>query len=139
MGGRLNKSGTFTRGYLIALVATILWSFTGVLISYLSVNYQLPSLVLAFWRDLFVAAGMALALLLLSRARFRLARRHWPFMVIYGLTLSLFNSMWTFSVQYNGAAVATVLAFARRRSRGPSSAAWSSRSASVRSRLFRSR
>jgi drug/metabolite transporter (DMT)-like permease len=32
-------------------------------------------------------------------------------MLLYGLTLALFNSMWTFSVQYNGAAVATVLAF----------------------------
>ena len=35
----------------------------------------------------------------------------WDFMVLYGLTLSIFNSMWTFSVQYNGAAVATVMAF----------------------------
>jgi drug/metabolite transporter (DMT)-like permease len=32
-------------------------------------------------------------------------------MLAYGLTLAIFNSMWTFSVQYNGAAVATVLAF----------------------------
>jgi drug/metabolite transporter (DMT)-like permease len=32
-------------------------------------------------------------------------------MILYGLTLAVFNSMWTFSVQYNGAAVATVLAF----------------------------
>jgi drug/metabolite transporter (DMT)-like permease len=32
-------------------------------------------------------------------------------MILYGLTLAIFNSMWTFSVQYNGAAVATVMAF----------------------------
>jgi drug/metabolite transporter (DMT)-like permease len=32
-------------------------------------------------------------------------------MVLYGFTLAIFNSMWTFSVQYNGAAVATVMAF----------------------------
>ena len=32
-------------------------------------------------------------------------------MIFYGFTLAVFNSMWTFSVQYNGAAVATVLAF----------------------------
>jgi drug/metabolite transporter (DMT)-like permease len=32
-------------------------------------------------------------------------------MVLYGFTLAVFNSIWTFSVQYNGAAVATVLAF----------------------------
>ncbi len=101
----------YSRGYLIALTATVLWSFTGILISYLSTTYSLPSLVLAFWRDLFVSLGMVLALLVLSRTRFHLGRSHWRFMVLYGFTLAVFNSMWTFSVQYNGAAVATVLAF----------------------------
>jgi drug/metabolite transporter (DMT)-like permease len=106
-----NSSAAFSRGYAIALTATILWSTTGVLISYLSRHYQLPSLVLAFWRDLFVSLGMIAGLLVLSRARFQLRRSQWGFMVLYGLTLAVFNSMWTFSVQYNGAAVATVLAF----------------------------
>lgn len=100
-----------TRGFLIALTATILWSTTGILISYLVVTYALPSLVLAFWRDLFVSFGMALGLLVFSRSRFALGREHWKFIVFYGLTLAVFNSMWTFSVQYNGAAVATVMAF----------------------------
>ena len=106
-----NASARFSRGYLIALTATLIWSTTGILISYLSRTYQLPSLVLAFWRDLFVAFGMIVGLLLLSRARFRLPAQQWGFMVFYGLTLAIFNTMWTFSVQYNGAAVATVLAF----------------------------
>ncbi len=106
-----SNSSTFSRGYFIALSATVLWSFTGIMISYLSTNYQLPSLVLAFWRDLFVSFGMLVGLLVLSRARFHLSRGLWPFMILYGFTLAVFNSMWTFSVQYNGAAVATVLAF----------------------------
>jgi drug/metabolite transporter, DME family len=105
------SSSTFSRGYLIALIATFLWSTTGPLISYLSKTYALPSLVLAFWRDLFVSFGMAAGLLVFSRTRFQLDRSHWKFMVLYGFTLAVFNSMWTFSVQYNGAAVATVLAF----------------------------
>jgi drug/metabolite transporter (DMT)-like permease len=54
---------------------------------------------------------MLLGLLIFSRARFQLNRKDWGFMVLYGVTLAVFNSMWTFSVQYNGAAVATVLAF----------------------------
>ncbi len=106
-----SNSSTFSRGYFIALSATVLWSFTGIMISYLSTTYHLPSLVLAFWRDLFVSFGMLVGLLVLSRARFHLSRRLWPFMILYGFTLAVFNSMWTFSVQYNGAAVATVLAF----------------------------
>jgi drug/metabolite transporter (DMT)-like permease len=102
---------TYSRGYVIALTATVLWSFTGILISYLSKTYALPSLVLAFWRDLFLSIGLALIFALFSRARFHLDRSHWTFLVLYGLTLAVFNSLWTFSVQYNGAAVATVLAF----------------------------
>jgi len=105
------STSTFSRGYVIALTATFLWSTTGPLISYLSKTYALPSLVLAFWRDLFVSFGMVVGLLVFSRARFQLDRSHWKFMVFYGFTLAVFNSMWTFSVQYNGAAVATVLAF----------------------------
>lgn len=108
----LKKStSSYSRGYLIALVATVLWSTTGPFISYLSKSYSLPSLVLAFWRDLFVSFGMVTGLLIFSRARFDLDRSYWKFMVFYGLTLAVFNSMWTFSVQYNGAAVATVMAF----------------------------
>jgi DME family drug/metabolite transporter len=107
----MQTSSRLSRGYIIALTATVLWSFTGILISYLSKTYSLPSLVLAFWRDLFVSFGMVVGLLIFSRPRFHLARTHWGFMVLYGFTLAIFNSMWTFSVQYNGAAVATVMAF----------------------------
>ncbi len=105
------KTSSYSRGYLIALVATGLWSTTGPFISYLSKTYALPSLVLAFWRDLFVSFGMLVGLGIISPSRFHLDRSHWKFMLFYGLTLAIFNSMWTFSVQYNGAAVATVLAF----------------------------
>jgi len=107
----MNRTSSYSRGYLIALSATLLWSFTGIFISYLNKTYALPSLVLAFWRDLFVSLGMLVALALFSRARFQLDRSHWKFMAFYGFTLAVFNSLWTFSVQYNGAAVATVLAF----------------------------
>jgi drug/metabolite transporter (DMT)-like permease len=48
---------------------------------------------------------------LFSHGRFRLGYAHWAFFILYGLSLSLFNSMWTFSVQFNGAAIATVLAY----------------------------
>ena len=107
----MKTTSSYSRGYLIALVATVLWSTTGPFISYLSKTYALPSLVLAFWRDLFVSFGMLMGLLFFSRSRFHLDRPQWTFMLFYGLTLAIFNSMWTVSVQYNGAAVATVLAF----------------------------
>jgi DME family drug/metabolite transporter len=99
---------SLTRGYLIGLAATVSLSFTGILISHLSRAYQLPSLVLAFWRDcIVVLVGCDIALV--SRRRFRPCG--WRIFILYGLSLALFNTMWTFSVEFNGAAVATVLAF----------------------------
>jgi drug/metabolite transporter (DMT)-like permease len=100
-----------SRGFIIALTATIIWSTTAIFISYLNIAYKLPSLVLAFWRDLFVSFGMLAGLLIFSRRLLHLDRTHWNFMIVYGLVVALFNSMWTLSVQYNGAAVATVMAF----------------------------
>jgi len=105
------SSKNSSQGYLIGTGATILLSFNGILISYLNTAYKLPSLVLAFWRDSFVVLGLMIVFTLSSRAHFRLEGSHWKFFILYGLSLSLFNSMWTFSVQFNGAAVATVLAF----------------------------
>ena len=107
----MTTTSSFNRGYVIALFATILWSTTGPIISYLNKTYALPSLVLAFWRDLFVSLGMIAGLLIFSRSRLHLSRGHWNFLIIYGLTVAVFNSMWTFSVEFNGAAVATVMAF----------------------------
>ncbi len=100
-----------SKGFLIALLGALLWSTTGPLISYIVKTYALSPLVLAFWRDLFVCLGMLVGLGLFSRARFFLARANWLFMLWYGFALAVFNSMWTLSVQYNGAAVATVMAF----------------------------
>ena len=100
-----------SRGYLIGLGATVLLSTTGILISYLNRTYSLPALVLAFWRALFVAFGLTVVFLATDRTRFQFPRSLWGFFLLYGLTLSVFNSMWTFSVQFNGAAVATVLAY----------------------------
>ena len=104
-------SRKISRGYLIGLAATVSLSFTGILISHLSRAYRLPSLVLAFWRDGFVVLGLAAALVVSSPWRFRLNRGHRGFFILYGLSLALFNAAWTFSVEFNGAAVATVLAF----------------------------
>ena len=47
-----------TRGYIIALIGITIWSTTGVLISYLIVNYKMPALLLAFWRNLLVCVAL---------------------------------------------------------------------------------
>jgi DME family drug/metabolite transporter len=100
-----------TRGYLICLTGTVLWSTTAIFIRYLTVTYDLPALVLAFWRDLTLALCLGLVFLLFRRSLLKLPSGQMRFMLAYGLVLSLFNSLWTISVVLNGAAVSTVLAY----------------------------
>ncbi len=105
------QAARLTRGYLIALVATVIWSSTGVFIRYLTQTYALPPLVLAFWRDLFVASGIALALLVVAPRQLRVPARQLPFLLLFGFFLAIFNSLWTVAVSLTGAAVATVLCY----------------------------
>lgn len=106
-----NSSATLSRGYVICLAGTAVWSTTAIFIGYLSTHYRLPSLVLAFWRDLFVALALAAVFFLFRRGLLQVKKQHLKFLLLYGLLLSLFNASWTASVAFNGAAVATVLAY----------------------------
>lgn len=108
---KVKGSSRLTQGYLICILGTLIWSFTAIFIRYLTVNYGLPPLVLAFWRDLFVFLILGGVMLLFAPSRLRLSRGQIGFLVFYGLVLSVFNSLWTFSVALNGAAVSTVLAY----------------------------
>ena len=100
-----------TRGYTAAFFSAVILSTTSIFIRYLTQTYQLPALVLAFWRDLFVTCSLLIALRLLKPALLRVERKHLRYLVLYGLVLAVFNSLWTLSVALNGAAVSTVLAY----------------------------
>jgi drug/metabolite transporter (DMT)-like permease len=94
---------------LIAFIGTIIWSSTAVIIRFLTSQRQMPPIVLAFWRDLIVCLIFCLVLAIFQRKLLRLPRKHAGFMLFYGLLLAVFNTTWTLSVYYNGAAVSTVL------------------------------
>lgn len=100
-----------TRGYTLALISAAFLSTTAIFIRYLTLTYAIPPLVLAFWRDVFVVLTLLPVLRVLRPALLRVERRHLLYLAAYGLVLSLFNILWTFSVALNGAAVATVLAY----------------------------
>lgn len=100
-----------TKGYLIAIGGTAVWSATAVFIRYLNLRYAMPPLVLAFWRDLFAGLIMVAALALAGRNFLRIPPGQAPFILAYGFVLSIFNALWTQSVALNGAAVSTVLAY----------------------------
>lgn len=110
-GAETMSAKALSRGYLIALLSAAILSTTAILIRYLTVRYQLPALVLAFWRDSFVTLTLLPTLALLRPGLLRIERRHLPYLLLYGLVLAAFNSLWTLSVALNGASISTVLAY----------------------------
>lgn len=103
-----------TKGYIISLCGVLAWSSTGIIISYLTARKGVPAILMAFWRDALVTAALAPVLFLLRRSGKslpRIQRAHLPFFILYGFLLAVFNSVWSLSVFYNGAAVSTVLAY----------------------------
>jgi drug/metabolite transporter (DMT)-like permease len=106
----INKT-QLTRGYTVAFFSAVILSTTSIFIRYLTQTYQLPALVLAFWREVVVTLSMLVALGMLQPALLRVNRAHLRYLVLYGLALAIFNSLWTISVSLNGAAVSTVLAY----------------------------
>lgn len=99
------------KGYLICLAATFSWAFTGIFIRYLTVKYQLSPLTLSFWRDVFVVLGLVVIFCLSNRSLLTPGKGRLPYFALYGLVVTFFNGLWSFSVALNGAAAATVLAY----------------------------
>jgi drug/metabolite transporter (DMT)-like permease len=101
-----------TRGLLIALVGVSAWAFTAIFIAYLFDHYPLTPFTLTFWRALMMAAAVLIGLRIWQPAAIRITRNDLPFFLAYGfIGLAVFNTLWTFSVRFNGAAIATVLAY----------------------------
>ena len=100
------------RGYLAAFGSSLFLATTGIFIRYLTVTFKLPALVLTFWREFFVAFALIAAFTLFKPDLFNGIRSNLPYLGAYGVVLALFNSAWTLSVAFNGAAVATVILYA---------------------------
>jgi len=105
------QPANLARGYTAALFSAGFLSTTAIFIRYLTLTYQLPALVLACWRDFFVAASLLPILGILRPKLLRVDRKHLAYLLAYGFLLAIFNSLWTVSVTLNGAAVSTVLAY----------------------------
>ncbi len=107
----MHNRSNLSRGYAYALVSAAILATTAIFIRYLTQTYQLPALVLAFWRDGLVTLTLVMVLRLLRPHLLGIERQHRGFLVGYGFVLAIFNSSWTLSVALNGAALATVLVY----------------------------
>jgi drug/metabolite transporter (DMT)-like permease len=99
------------RGYTLGLIGIAFWSTTAIFISYLLKHYPIDPLTLAFWRNVFVTSALLVGLLIVRRSALRVQKQQIPFLLLYGVSLTLMNMSWTYSVAFNGAAVSTVLVY----------------------------
>jgi drug/metabolite transporter (DMT)-like permease len=100
------------RGYIVVLTGTVVWALTGIVIKLLLTTYGVDTLTIAFWRVFLVTGFMFLALLVVDHRSLRIAPRDMLAFFIYGLVgIGIHQIVWISSVQYNGAAVATVIIY----------------------------
>ena len=106
-----DPKSSFNRGFLTALFSALAQSSGSVFIRYLSLEYQLPALVLSFWRILFVVIILGSILLIFNPESLKGLRSHLPLLAVFGFLMSLNMALYTVSVVINGAAVATALVY----------------------------
>ncbi len=106
-----HHASPLTRGYLIVLTGTALWSTTAILIRHLNDAFAMSPMAVAFWRDFWVALLLWGFFAAFNPAVLHLPRQDYRFLLWSGLLLAVFNSLWTISVKVNGAAVSTVLIY----------------------------
>ncbi len=100
------------RGYIIVLSGTVIWALTGVVIKFLLTHYGLDTLTIAFWRVLIVTTFLLVSLLVIQPKYLRIAPRDLGVFIVYGVIgIGIHQIVWISSVQYNGAAVATVIIY----------------------------
>lgn len=100
------------RGYIIVLAGTVVWALTGIVIKILLTRYDVDVITIAFWRVLIVTVFVFLMLLIFDAKSLRIAPRDLGIFSGYGLIgMGIHQFMWISSVQYNGAAVATVIIY----------------------------
>jgi drug/metabolite transporter (DMT)-like permease len=105
------KSSVISRGYTFAFISAFFLSTTAIFIRYLTQTYQLPALVLAFWRDVFVTVSLFPVLIIFRPKLLEISKASFLYLIAYGFVLAIFNALWTLSVALNGAAIATVLVY----------------------------
>ena len=100
-----------SKGFFYAVAAAVLFALTPLFIKILNTTYGLPALMITFWRNILGIALLLPAFLIFKPALLKLERKHFGFIALYGLIFTLLNTIWTFSIQFNSASVATVLIY----------------------------
>lgn len=107
---------TARTGYLLAISSAAVWSLTSPGISYLIDTHGIAPLVVAFWRDVLVAAAclsaIMIAIALGRRTRPQLSRSDWSGFTLTGIfSIGIYHALFASSIALNGAALGIVLIY----------------------------
>ncbi len=111
MTNQIPQPGKTGRGFVLASFSALMLASTSIIIRYLTETYHIPTLVLAFWRDVLATLILVIILLIFQPRLMRVERQFLPLLALYGLVFAFFNGLWVESVALNGAAIATVLVY----------------------------
>lgn len=103
-------------GYLLAVLAALIWAATAPMLSYLLSNYSITALTLAFWRDAFIAiaclAGIGATALATGKGLPSLTRAELRGFALMGvISVGIYHALFVTSVALNGVAMAIVLIY----------------------------
>ncbi|KPV49628.1 hypothetical protein SE17_31540, partial [Kouleothrix aurantiaca] len=99
-------------GYILTIVAAIVWASTSPGIKYLLETHHVPALAIAFWRDAIIAVFCFAAIALVRPALLRVGRRELRGLAAVGaISIGVYHALWVLSILLNGASVAVVMIY----------------------------
>ncbi len=99
-------------GYILTIVAAIVWASTSPGIKYLLETHHVPALAIAFWRDAIIAGFCFAVIALVRPALLRVGRRELRSLAIVGaISIGVYHALWVLSILLNGASVAVVMIY----------------------------
>ena len=99
-------------GYLISLLAALTWSLTGPGVKLVNDIFHFHPLSLAFWRVIFIACALLIAIALFKRSLLQVTTRQLRWLALAGVIgIGIYQAIFVYSIALNGAAVGIVLVY----------------------------
>ncbi len=100
------------KGYVLVIIAAMLWATMGLFYKGLMSTYALPALTIVFWRAAIAAIALFVALLPHHRSDLRLPKRDWPLFLGFGaIGVAAFYAIYIQAISLSGMGVAAVLMY----------------------------
>jgi drug/metabolite transporter (DMT)-like permease len=95
---------------LMVIMATIVWSTSGIFISLVVQNWDISAVSLAFWRDLATFTTLLVGIAILRPTLLRVKRKDLPWLLAMGaISIGFFHVLWNTAVLQIGASISTVI------------------------------